>query len=276
MTNSTGRDGAGAAWLRWLALVAAASLLGYFGRAMLVGGPGEEDAIERVAWGEGSASSRSAGRLRSGVGGECRPVVDAPTEPGPSAPTQSPSPLVDPLRAAQYSRLAIDTGWADELDPPPELGAPREVVLRYVEDHRMDYMRGSHDYLVRALVNLEDLRPGSWRYNMELANLATESAKLILQLQNRNTPLINEGVNLNTDDPSTHRFVSGNYWYEVHVDEFPEFFALNTMEAMVPNEEGIPTWAPVSPQTVELMHYRSQQAIESFLAEWEAQLPSGG
>jgi hypothetical protein len=34
-------------------------------------------------------------------------------------------------------------------------------------------------------------------------------------------------VDLNTGDSSTHRFVSGNYWYEVHKDEFPEFFAIS-------------------------------------------------
>ncbi|MDP6761294.1 MAG: hypothetical protein QF903_15185 [Planctomycetota bacterium] len=40
-------------------------------------------------------------------------------------------------------------------------------------------------------------------------------------------PATPEGVDLNTGDSSTHRFVSGNYWYEVHKDEFPEFFAIS-------------------------------------------------
>jgi hypothetical protein len=205
--------------------------------------------------------------------------------PGPSAQAEpeTPSPhwpdwSVDPERALIYSPLAIDTGWANDIEAP-DPDATRAEFERYMEEYRLDYLRTRHDLLVRSLVQLETAKPGRGEYKQLFTYLGLESIAMLQDIERRGHLIFNEEVILSTPEPGlSHRFVSGNSWYEVHVDEYPEFFdiQLDWATSEVPGSAlpGFPDtvtrrWDPLPQHAIDQLHYRVGLAIDRFLVIWD-------
>ena len=218
--------------------------------------------------------------------------LDAPSPESevPSAEVGEPSfeDQALPSTAVDESRVVVDQTAFDSVslvEPEQQEGATSSIDDAFFRDltgaerdaflaeHRWDYIRTNRDSILRNLEQLERLRDPRERYS-KANSLLQSSIALILDVQNR-------AVAWEPGVPVSHpmgrggwySFLSSNWIYRVHVDEFPEiaYFHAGAPREVDP-ETGEVRFLSIDPQQLAQVHQRASQALEFY----ENSAPPGG
>lgn len=210
--------------------------------------------------------------------------LDAPSPEAevPSAEVGEPSsgdPAL-PSTAVDEGRVVVDQAAFDPVslaEPELEEGATSSIDDAFFRDlkgaerdaflaeHRWEYIRTNRDAILRNLEELETLDEPRARYSMA-GSLLQSSIALILDIQNR-------AVAWEPGVPVSHpmgrggwySFLSSNWIYRVHVDEFPEiaYFHAGAPREVDP-ETGEVRFLSVDPWQLAQVHQRASQALELY------------
>ena len=239
--------------------------------------------VAALAFGAGwwAASSFTAGEHVGDPRSASEGFAGGATEPQAEGPVPAPA-------AIDESRIALDPQASDPVvpaEPEDEVGTePRfdDAFLRELEgperaaflaEHRWEYIRTNRDSILRNLEQLEGLADPRERYS-KANSLLQSSIALILDVQNR-------AVAWEPGVPVSHpmgrggwySFLSSNWIYRVHVDEFPEiaYFHAGAPREVDP-ETGEVRFLSIDPQQLAQVHQRASQALELY----ENSAPPGG
>ncbi len=200
--------------------------------------------------------------------------------PEHAAPAEAESGVTRPSSALSSERAVLDPAVPDEGPvAQPETSEP--AVSHYTDEfyrklagaervaflakHRWDYIRANRDSILRNLEELEDLEAPQDRYSK--ANSALQSSiALILDVQNRAVAW-EPGVPVSHDlgRGGWYSFLSSNWIYRVHEDEFPEiaYFHAGAPRDLDP-ATGDVRFLPLDPQRLAEVHQRASQALELY------------